>query len=352
MEIVKTLISSPQKDVESALDHMSGEQYGNFLIASQRATEQFFQRIYTPLRLLSLDEDHEDLCFNRCKLWGDTGASQSYQKGEKGCEIDSYYLTLAAQRTFNDWLADSECLTSFLPYHWLTGWTFGIACSYQRENFDFHQGGQASMNNVQGALYALLTRSWYYFLFDVGLGNTNGKIKRPIKIAHMHLNAHSEPSIFQSSFYAEWGLNNLCYFNVALQPFLGLEIGHIHLSHIKESGAKILDLEIDEHTTNFTTSYLGLHAYKAFGCDCSWGLAADIAWKHMFDFDDQLRERFAHFGNSFTISRSCEGRDGFLAALTLYKAVTDHWTVSGEFSGEKCGNFSHISLTANALYRW
>ncbi len=303
------------------------------------------------MRFISLDQDCDELCYNEYKAWTDIGGGKSFQEGSSGYEMDEFNFSMAIQRSLNDWLTESP-LTTIIPYNWLTGWTIGIAGTYASQQFRFHHRGRSHMHNTEGALNALLTESWCYFLSDLIIGYSTGNLERPIKFGYIDDKARSNPNIFQSTYYGEFGLNNICWYSIAIQPFFGIETGCYNLSGIKEHGARALDLKINAHEVNLTNSYLGVHLYKLFDGDCSWGFSADLAWIHLFDFKNDLSKRFVHFGNNFKVEGPKIDQNGFQGALTAYKIINDSWSVSAEFSGEKWANYSNIYFSASVLLRW
>lgn len=352
IEVVKNLVSLSKKEIPNILDLISGEQYANLIIADQRATRRFLQRIYNPLRFISLDQDCDELCYSECKAWTDIGGGKSFQSGSKGYEMDEFNFSAAIHRSLNDWLADCMPLRKIVPCSWLTGWTVGFAATYASQEFEFQPRGRMHMHNTEGALYALLTESWCYFLSDLIIGYTTGELERPIKFCQIDDKAKSNPNIFQTSYYGEFGINNIYCWNIAVQPYFGIETGCYNLSGIKENGARALDLKINDHEANLTNSYLGVHLYQLFESNCSWGFSADLAWVHLFDFDNNLNERFVHFGDKFKVEGPKIDRNGFQGALSFFKVFNDCWLVSAEFLGEKWANYSNVYFSASVTLRW
>jgi uncharacterized protein with beta-barrel porin domain len=252
----------------------------------------------------------------------------------------------------NSWLTEKSTFPNYLSYNLLTGWTSGVAMSYSNEKYDFEVGGNTKLHNVQGALYFLQTKSSYYALFDFVFGSTLGKLERPIRLKQICYDAHSEIDISQMTFYGEFGLNNLCWCSMTIQPFLGLEIGSYSLSSMKEHGAEALNLKIDDRTSNITSSYVGVHLYRSFEIDNSWGIAADLAWKHMFDFEEHLKQGFTVFGSTFDVSGAEHGNDGIEGSLAVFKALGQSWMINVNISGEKWANYGNVNVYAGISYTW
>lgn len=340
-------------DIPGALDRLSGAQYTHLILAAERSTEQFIRRIYTPLRAISIDHDCEELCMNKCIAWVDVEAGKTFQKGKHGYDMLEYNVTAAIQKSMNDWLTESCPLSGIIPCTWLTGWTAGLAGSYSHQDYDFDLGGEARLHDAKGALYTLLTRSLCYLVLDFIVGSTTGKIERSIKCGRINEKAHGDIHLFQASFYGELGLNNifLCD-NLRIQPFVGIEAGYYHLGRCKEHGAHLFDLEIKEHSDCLTTSYLGLHFFNFQNDDCSWGISADVIWKHLFEYDNHLEKNFAQFGDKFKICGHQNGLNGIEGALTYFRRINDRWLINAEIAGEIWENYSNFYLSAGLSYKW
>ena len=350
--ILDQLIKLSSKETPRALSEISGEQYGNLGLASALSTSRFIRRIYTPLRFISQDQDCDELCHNRCKVWGDVGGGKSFKSESNGYKLDEFNATVTFQKSLNGLLTETCETTNYIPFYWLTGWTTGVALGYSNEKYQFNRGGETDLHRAQGALFALMTKSWYYFLFDIVLETSKGKFKRPIKINHIHHEAHSDIDIFQATFYGELGLNSIYWRNIVLQPYLGIESGYHSLSSLKEHGAKPLNLKVDSHHTNLTSTYIGVHTYKSLDIDCSWSIAIDFAWRHLFGFDDSLGERFERFGNRFKIYGGNVGQNAILGSFSAYKAINDDWLINAELAGEKWKSYSNFELTVGISFKW
>ncbi len=348
--IFSSLLLIPEGDPTShILDLVSGEQYTNLILADQRSTQRFLRRLYNSVRNISINQDCAALCYNEYKAWADIGGGKSFQKGEnkaKGYEMSDFNVTMGIQRSLNDWLTECNWMRRLVPCSWLTGWTVGVAATYEHDQFDFNLGGEATMHNTQGALYALLTGPWYYSLTDFVIGYNTGKLERSIKFGEIDYRAHSSPNIFQASVYSELGLNNLCFYEVAIQPFVGIETGHYSQSDVKENGAHSLDLKISRKSANLTTSSLGVHLINVNESYFNWALAVDLAWKHLFNFRQDCKERFVHFGKDFEIQGPEIGHNGIEGALFISKLINNYIQVYVELSGERWKNYSNVDVIA------
>ena len=72
--------------------------------------------------------------------------------------------------------------------------------SYSHQQFHFNHGGDAQLHDVQGALYALLTKSMFYVLFDVVFGSSSGRLERGIEFTHFKQKAHGDVNIVPRDF--------------------------------------------------------------------------------------------------------------------------------------------------------
>ncbi|MFI5342600.1 MAG: autotransporter domain-containing protein [Chlamydiales bacterium] len=358
-ELINKLVHLDGKEACNALNQMSGEQYATLLLANQKATERFLRCLYTPLRFITMDQDCEELCYNQYKCWGNLGGGNNSQESTqkaKGYEMNELVLALGIQRSLNYTLTECETLREMIPSYWLTGWTMGLAMSYGNQHFDFKKGeskAHSEAHNLEGAFYALFTKSSYYFLVDVVVGYWSGDLERSIHINDIKkTKAHGHPHMFQTTFYGELGFNNYSYYNIIIQPYLGIETGYYNLSEIKEKRGEKFNLKIDSHSTPITNTCLGVHLFKLYDNDCSWGLSADLAWKHLFHFDEELHAHLASLKKEFKVDGPNEDHNGFEGALTLFKALNKRWTISVELAGERWTNYSNLYFTANLSYKW
>ncbi|MBA2368456.1 MAG: autotransporter domain-containing protein [Candidatus Protochlamydia sp.] len=350
---LQALVELNEDDVPRALDRLSGAQYSHLILANERSTGQFIRRIYTPLRSISIDHDCEELCMNKCITWFDFEAGKTFQKGKHGYDMVEYNVTAAIQKSMNDWLTESCPLSGIIPCTWLTGWTAGLAGSYSHQNYDFDLGGEAHLHETKLAIYTLLTRPLYYIVLDFIAGSTTGKLERSIKCGRINEKAHSTINLCQATFYGELGLNNIFVCDtLRIQPFIGIETGYYSLGRCKEHGTDLFDLEIQKHSECLTTSYLGLHFFNFQNDDCSWGISADIIWKHLFEFDNHLEKKFCHFGDKFKICGHQQGLNGMEGTLTYFKRISDCWLINADISGEIWENYTNFYLSVGFSYKW
>lgn len=350
--ILDQLVDLSKKETPKVLSHISGEQYGNLALASVLSSSRFIRTIYTPLRFISLDQDCDELCYNEYKVWGDAGGGKSCKSGSNGYKLDEFNVTMTFQKSLNGLLTECCDTPNYIPCYWLTGWTAGIALGYSNEHYDFNLDAETTLHKGQVALYALLTKSWYYALFDLAFGYSQGKFEREIKFRKFHHRAHSDIDIFQTTFYGELGLNSIYWKCIAIQPYVGIELDSFCLSSLKEHGVEPLNLKIGDHHSLITSSYLGVHTNKSLDIDNSWTIAVDLAWRHLFGYNDHLKERFAAFGNRFEIREEQIGENAFQGAFSIFKAINDAWIVNGEVSGEKWGSYSSYELSLGLSYSW
>jgi hypothetical protein len=346
------LVELKEEDIAKALDQLSGEQFTHFILASERSTGQFIRRIYTPLQTVSIDHDCEELRMNKWITWGDLEFGKTFQKGTHGYDMMECSITATIQKSMNDWLTESCPLSEIIPCGWLTGWTAGLAGSYAYQCYDFNHGGEANLHNAKGAFYALLTKPVYYLLLDFILGCTAGKMERSIKCAQINEKAHSDLHLYQASIYGELGLNNIFCYNLRIQPFIGIEAGYYHLGDCKEHGAELFDLKINEQGDCLATSYVGLHFFNFQNDDTKWGIAADIIWKHLFEHENHLEGKFAHFGDNFKICGHQNDLNGIEGTLTYFQRINDCWMINAEISGERWANYSNFYLSIGCSYNW
>lgn len=349
---LSNLIELSEKNIPIALNLLSGKQYTNFILANERATQQFIRRIYTPLQFVSIDHDCLELRMNKRITWADFEWGKAFQKGKHGYDMMEYNITATIQRSMNDWLTESCPLSDVIPCDWLTGWTAGLAGSYAYQDFDFKHGSKAHIHNVKGAFYTLLTKPVYYLLFDFILGSANGKMERSIKCERINKKAHSNIHLYQASIYGELGLNNIFCYNLRLQPFVGIEAGFYHFGDCKEHGAELFDLKIKQQCDCLATSYVGFHFFNFQNEDTKWGISADIIWKHLFELENHLEGKFAHFGKNFKICGLHNDLNGIEATLTYFQRINDCWLLNAEISGERWANYSNYFLSIGCSYRW
>lgn len=346
------LIELSEEDIPKALDHFSGKQYTHFILAAERSTGQFIRRIYTPLQTVSIDHDCEELRMNKWITWGDLEFGKTFQKGAHGYDMMEYSATATIQKSMNDWLTESCPLSEIIPCEWLIGWTAGLAGSYAYQCYDFNHGGDANLHNAKGAFYALLTKPVYYLLLDFILGCTSGKTERSIKCAQINEKAHSDLNLYQATIYGELGLNNIFCYNLRIQPFIGIEAGYYHLGDCTEHGGELFDLKIKEQNDCLATSYVGLHFFNFQNDDTRWGISADIIWKHLFEYENHLEGKFAHFGDNFKICGRQNDLNGFEGTLTYFQRINDCWVINAEISGERWARYSNFYLSIGCSYHW
>ena len=211
--------------------------------------------------------------------------------------------------------------------------TVGIAGSYEHDKVDFKHGGKENFNSYFGGLYGLYRPADYYVLADLSYGYTTSKLARHIHLNGLDFHAHSKPKINQFTFYAEAGMD-LCLCSMLIQPFVGIEVDSVWRKHLRENGARDLNLTVfkRDHTNAF--SRLGLHL-TTNSCPGDFSFSVDLAWLYRLNGEkNRLNQRFNDFGSSFTIAGANLNRNSFEGAITASKVICDNWRIYLQASGE------------------
>jgi hypothetical protein len=177
-------------------------------------------------------------------------------------------------------------------------------------------------------------------------------MERSIKYGGIDKKVHGDVNLFQASFYGEFGLNNIFCYKLRIQPFIGFQTGYYQLGTSKEHGTQLFDLKIKENSDCLTTSLVGLHFFNFLNDDCSWGISGDIVWKHLFEYDKHLENKFIRFGDEFKIYGHQSDVNGLEGTLTYFQRISNRWLVNAEISAEKWANYANFYMSVGCSYSW
>ena len=334
--LLQNLVSLSPRELNHALDELSGEQYATLLEISQQSSRRFLRDLYGPL-LFGRDivaECCEEECCERgwcdnVEIWQTVHYGQSYLKNDregKGYKARNIDAALGVQFDLEN------C------------WKAGIAAFYENDHVKFHLDGRARVNIIRAALYGIYQNECYYGLADAVFGYGHYNVKRHIHFAEIDLKPHSTPKIYDGTFYLEGGFNYCLAECVQLQPFFGVEAGYYWQNEFKEKGGYSVDLKGKSKNLWNCDTRLGLRVMATLPCDIQF--SADAAWQHWYtEHDNTVHVHFREFGREFRVKGPKFKRNLIDGSIYLGKTVCDNLTVFARAFGERSENYSNYSAS-------
>ncbi len=334
--LLQNLVSLSPRELNHALDELSGEQYATLLEISQQSSRRFLRDLYGPL-LFGRDivaECCEEECCERgwcdnVEIWQTVHYGQSYLKNDregKGYKARNIDAALGVQFDLEN------C------------WKAGVAAFYENDHVNFHLDGRARVNIIRAALYGIYQNECYYGLADAVFGYGHYNVKRHIHFAEIDLKPHSTPKIYDGTFYLEGGFNYCLAECVQLQPFFGVEAGYYWQNEFKEEGGYPVDLKGKSKNLWNCDTRLGLRVMATLPCDIQF--SADAAWQHWYtEHDNTVHVHFREFGREFRVKGPKFKRNLVDGSIYLGKTFCDKLTVFARAFGERSENYSNYSAS-------
>ena len=334
--LLQNLVSLSPRELNHALDELSGEQYATLLEISQQSSRRFLRDLYGPL-LFGRDivaECCEEECCERgwcdnVEIWQTVHYGQSYLKNDregKGYKARNIDAALGVQFDLEN------C------------WKAGVAAFYENDHVNFHLDGRARVNIIRAALYGIYQNECYYGLADAVFGYGHYNVKRHIHFAEIDLKPHSTPKIYDGTFYLEGGFNYCLAECVQLQPFFGVEAGYYWQNEFKEKGGYPVDLKGKSKNLWNCDTRLGLRVMATLPCDIQF--SADAAWQHWYtEHDNTVHVHFREFGREFRVKGPKFKRNLVDGSIYLGKTFCDKLTVFARAFGERSENYSNYSAS-------
>lgn len=336
-DILVALTQLPQEQFSTALCQVSGEEYTAAVLLTQNLNHQFIRRLYDPLRNLVNTNCACDPCATRSRvgwsIWGDVSGGGAQLLGDVNCSglnLNGYEATLGMQTTVDEF-------------------TCGLAGSYANSRVRYNVGGKENINSYFGGFYALYRPKHFYILADFTYGYNKGRMCRSIDIDTDYLEAKSTPQIIQFAFYGELGID-ICYYDLAIQPYLGVEVDRIWRKKVNESNALDFNLTVNELKKTYSSGNIGLHLAQSF-CDYTFG--CDIAWIYRFtEYENSITNQFATFGTFFDIMGVPLDRNSVEGTLYISKQIGNGWSLYGEIAAQVWNRFLSYDAQVGIQTRW
>ncbi|MEZ0390358.1 MAG: autotransporter domain-containing protein, partial [Verrucomicrobium sp.] len=229
----------------------------------------------------------------------------------------------------------------------------GVFASYQEGWGDYANGGETNLESVRFGLYATVDLEGFYANAAMGGGTTDYSISRPLTWATLDRTARSSPgaaeffSLVGAGYDFQWG-------NFTLGPQFSAQFTRVKLNSVKETGAGVLSLGIDDASSDSLRTYLG--GRIAYTARVSERLTIipelRIFWQHeLLQQGDPLRASLdGGAGPTFDFHRRSEERDGvFVGAGVGFQIGSQLYLnlyYNADFGRGDDGNHS-VSVSAN-----
>lgn len=329
-EIANALTLIPLSAYYLALDQMTGQQYATALLTAERGNEAFLDQLYNPLR--SLINDPCGYCNCSSLGWIEASFGQASYDGNhdaNGLDLNDYSVACGWQKGLG------------------SGLTAGFGLSYVRDNISYRRIGGSDTNNAGiGALYALYRPRGFYVFGDLLAGYNAQRIKRQIDIGELHFNPSGSLNVFQSTLYAEGGVDCL-WKELLIQPFIGIEGGYYYQGAVHEKTGTPLDLSFRHKSYSAAYTRLGLHLTTPetlcgiyFGVDGAWAYRLTSVTNHIFG-------NFNDFGTGFPIHGFNFVRNIFDGDLFISKEC-GYWNLFFEAGTQVANSAKNYNLTLGA----
>lgn len=308
-QLLNSLVNLTLPEAQAALVTLTGEQHTSDSVVAQDANRQFIRRLYDPLRPIVTTAC---CCSTQWCGWVEGGGRFSHLN--HGFNLNGYQITAGAQKSFGQT-------------------TFGLSGSYEGDSIRYRRhGGSGFTQTWLAGLYGLYRPCGYYGLVDLAYGHSKNHMDRKVRVGAAHFNLHSHPEISQFTFYGEAGID-LKMEALMVQPFIAFEAGSNWKKKFTEKGSSGWELTLNNKDRAVVSSRLGLHVTKG-------GLSVDLAWDcRLSENTNSVNQRFAAFGNNFTIDGAEINRNSFDWAVT-YTKRQGKWNFYVEGSGENGSRFN------------
>ena len=242
-------------------------------------------------------------------LWGDVFGQWGDQDSDDGdgfvgYDYDSYGAVFGADYTMRE--------------RWIVGLSFG----YSNTDLDFDSnGGDGDIDSYYGSLYASFYPGKFYFDSILTYGRQDYDNSRDIVVGNTRSTANSDHDGDLYSAFLEGGYN-FGRGNWWIGPFASLQYTYLDEDEFKESGADVLNQEVEDRQTDALVSQLGLRAANLI--DTNIGTLIPefrAAWLYDYDLDDRTvtSALAGASGDSFSVDGQDVEQNGLIigAELTL-----------------------------------
>ncbi|MEI8366146.1 MAG: autotransporter outer membrane beta-barrel domain-containing protein, partial [Parachlamydiaceae bacterium] len=343
--ILNQLIILSNPDIRRALDTMAGEQHSDDLLTTGIINRQFIRRLYDPLRPTVTKNCETPRCwglfqnlsqFKDTTFWGEFGGGQTHLYGKggtyglnmRGCE-----LTLGFQKSF--------------PYNLI----FGLAGSHEFDSLQYAGHGSGKSSTGFLGAYGLYRPNFWYVLANFAYGNSTNTLKRTIIVGSSQYKTSSHPTVNQFSFYSELGYDLQSKY-ILTQLFAGIESGSYSRGRASEHSSSGFQLIIDSRYYTNVFSRFGVHI-STYRLPCNTFASLDLSWlKKLVNTQNNIRARFADFGNPFTINGTKLDNNTFEAAFTISSRFFRDLRVYAETTGEIGSNFYSYNVQGGLEFVW
>lgn len=188
----------------------------------------------------------------------------------------------------------------------------GVFASYQEGWGDYDHGGETDLESVRFGLYATLDHGGFYANAAVGGGSTDYNIVRPIAWATLDRTARSDADAAEfftlagAGYDFQWG-------NFTAGPQFSVQYTRLEMDGVTESGAGVLNLALDDSTSESLRTYLGGRLAYTIHASDRVAIIPEVRvfWQHEFLQDDEdLRASLdGGAGPGFIYRTSMEDRD-------------------------------------------
>ena len=352
---INTLINLPVADARNVLNELSGQQYADDLFITENINRQFIRRLYDPIRA-TVTTKHQIPCrwdpfwgnldvYKDIDGWLEFGSGQSHfndNNRDHRLNIHNYEVTAGVQKRFGG--DRKNC----------PDWTFGVAGSYECDRFHYEHNGYGRTNTFLLGLYSLYRPSLCYGIIDLAAGHSSTQFSRFINIGSSHYKMRSQPEIGKLTCYGEVGVDWINRWFM-IQPFAGLELGNYWRQRIVEhsvGGGGEWGLILDKRNCKSIYSRLGVHL-TANQLPSNFSVSVDLAWnKRLTPPKNSIQERFASFGDTFTIYGVSQDWNSLDYALAISTNVRSGWRIYVEGIGEVWNHSSTYNVQLGIEKSW
>lgn len=188
----------------------------------------------------------------------------------------------------------------------------GLFASYQEGWGDYANGGETDLESVRFGLYATIDHEGFYANAAVGGGTTDYSIVRPLSWASLDRTARSNPDA--AEFFSLIGTGyDFQFGNFTVGPQLSAQYTRLEMDGVKETGAGVLNLGLDDSTSESFRTYLGGRLAYTIHASETVAIIPELRvfWQHEFLQDDEtLHARLdSGRGPGFDYQSSTDDRD-------------------------------------------
>jgi outer membrane autotransporter protein len=226
----------------------------------------------------------------------------------------------------------------------------GAAIGYAHTDLDAdHDLGSARINSYQALAYARYQAGPAVVAGHLGYAFNQYDVDRPIDLVGRTAHGSTNGNDFSAALDGGWRFELGA---LSLVPEAGLHYDRIEVNSLKESGAGLLDLAIDQQDDNMLRSSLGGRVAWHLSPDPDHPLVAEFRarWDHDF-LDRSGRVDAALGGASFSVESSKVGRDAAVLGLGLAGTVADGVQLYGGYQVELRANEMTNTVAAGVRLR-